>query len=102
MPNKQKVRFTLFKKNRIVESDTKVVYNFYDITDRSSGDSSSITIQEGRFLAKESKCPDCGNEMLSGPWGGSCQNIKCSNTECGSKFSVIDFGDGTLSGWRLC
>jgi hypothetical protein len=38
---------------------------------------------------KAGKCPDCGREkFFSGPTGGMCENICCSNDGCRSAFNV--------------
>lgn len=50
-------------------------------------------------LANRHVCPDCGGDSFSmGPQGGMSQNIKCSNLECGSEFSVAPFEDGQWLG----
>lgn len=42
------------------------------------------------------KCPDCGSqEFFMGPQGGLCQNVMCANKECGKKFNLAPFEDGT-------
>lgn len=47
-------------------------------------------------------CPDCGgNKWFMGPQGGMCQNIKCSNPDCGSRFNCGPFEDGQWLGQPL-
>jgi hypothetical protein len=46
-------------------------------------------------LYNQHACPDCnGDKFTMGPQGGGCQNIKCSNLDCGSEFNVSPFDDG--------
>lgn len=48
-----------------------------------------------RALAFDHICPDCGGDSFTmGPQCGMSQNIKCSNLECGSEFTVAPFEDG--------
>lgn len=35
------------------------------------------------------QCIDCGKRLLSGPEGGGCVNVMCSN--CGAKFNISPF-----------
>jgi len=47
-------------------------------------------------------CPDCGGlKFFMGPQGGVCQNIECSNPECGSRFNCGPFEDGWLNNPRI-
>jgi len=48
---------------------------------------------------KENKCPDCGHEgFLGGPRGGACENFKCANSDCGSRFNDMGcFGIDRIS-----
>ena len=37
---------------------------------------------------RQGRCPDCsGIGFLGGPSGGLCQNFKCANPQCGSRFN---------------
>jgi len=50
-------------------------------------------------LYVEKKCPDCGStDFYVGPQGGMAQNVMCANENCGSKFNLAVFEDGTWFG----
>jgi hypothetical protein len=50
-------------------------------------------------LYNQHACPDCNGDKFSmGPQGGMCQNIKCSNPDCGSEFNLAPFEDGQWLG----
>jgi len=52
-------------------------------------------------LYVDRKCPDCGStDFFMGPQGGLAQNVMCANPNCGSKFNLGAFEDGTW--YRLC
>ena len=48
---------------------------------------------------RSDKCPDCGGKgFLAGPRGGDCQNFKCANPDCGSRFNDMGiFGIDRIS-----
>jgi len=50
-------------------------------------------------LYVDRKCPDCGStDFFMGLQGGLAQNVMCANENCGSKFNLAIFEDGTWYG----
>ncbi len=55
----------------------------------------------GKTIAKNI-CPDCKEEgFFEGPSGGLNVNIKCANTDCGSRFNIAAFGGELIYADRI-
>jgi hypothetical protein len=59
-----------------------------------------LTAAEIQELNEHKRCPICHNgELLEGPHGGACVNVRCYN--CGQELNITLFIDGVVSGHTL-